>query len=75
MEELKSKNLQVRVAHALVNPVTATVPLRLLNLSSDATPVFKGTKVTKVKECDTLSIAAMNVNTDAEKIPKVPKLK
>ena len=52
LEECKLKNLPVRVARALVNPVTPTVPVRLLNLSSDTTTVFKGTKVATVEECN-----------------------
>ena len=52
LEECKSKNLPVRVTRALVNPVTPTVPVRLLNLSSDTTTVFKGTKVATVEECN-----------------------
>ena len=53
LEECKLKNLPVRVIRALVNPVTMTVPVRLLNLSLDTTTVFKGTKVATVEECDT----------------------
>ena len=52
LEECKLKNLPVRVARALVNPVTPTVPVRLLNLSLDTTTVFKGTKVATVEECN-----------------------
>ena len=51
LEECKSKNLPVRVACTLINPVTTTVPVRLLNLSSDTTTVFKATKVATVEEC------------------------
>ena len=40
---VESKNLPVRVAHVLVNPATMTVPVRLLNLSSDTSTVLKGT--------------------------------
>ena len=49
LEECKSRNLPVRVVRALVNPVATTVPDRLLNLSSDMTVVFKGTKVATVE--------------------------
>ena len=66
LEECKSRNLPVRVAHALVSPVTTTVPVRLLNLSSDTTVVFKGTKVATVEEYDTVPIGATNWTTTAE---------
>ena len=56
LEECKLKNLPVRVAHTLVNPVTTTVPVRLLNLSPNTATVFKGTKVATVEECDTTPI-------------------
>ena len=76
LEECKSKNLPVRVARALVNPITRTMPVRLLNLSSDTTTVFKGTKVATVEECDTAPIIrAMSVSTAAEKIPRVSESK
>ena len=76
LEEYKLKNLPVRATRALVNPVTMTVPVRLLNLSSDTTTVFKGTKVATVEECDTAPIIrAMNVSTEAEKIPRVSESK
>ena len=76
LEECKSKNLPVRVARALVNPVTTTVPVRLLNLSSDTTTVFKGTKVATVEKCDTAPIIrAMSVSTTTEKIPRVSESK
>lgn len=52
LEECKLKNLPVRATRALVNPVTMTVPVRLLNLSSDTTTMFKSTKVATVEECD-----------------------
>ena len=52
LEECKLKNLPVRVASALINPVNTTVPVRLLNLSSDTTTAFKGTKVATAEECD-----------------------
>jgi len=66
LEECKSRNLPVRVARALVNPVATTVPVRLLNLSSDMTVVFKGTKVATVEEYNTVPIGAMNVTTAGE---------
>ena len=76
LEECKSKNLPVRVARALVNPITRTMPVRLLNLSSDTTTVFKGTKVATVEECDTAPIIrAMSVSTAAEKIPRLSESK
>ena len=76
VEECKSKNLPVRVAHALVNPVTTTVPVRLLNLSSDIAVVFKGTKLATVEECNTTPvIRAMSVNAAAEKVPRMSKSK
>ena len=76
LEECKSKNLPMRVACALVNLVTTTVPVRLLNLSSDTTTMFKGTKVATVEEYDTAPIIrVMRVSTAAEKIPRVPESK
>lgn len=76
LEDNKSQNLPVRVACALVNPVTATVPVRLLNLSSDTTTGFKGTKVATVEECDTVPVEAMSVTTAVgEKEPGVPESK
>ena len=66
LEECKSRNLPVRVARALVSPVTTTVPVRLLNLSSETTVVFKGTKVATVEEYDTVPIGATNWTTTAE---------
>ena len=76
LEEYKSKNLPVRVTRALVSPVTTTVPVRLLNLSSDTTTVFKGTKVATVEECDTTPVVrVMSVNTATEKILRVSESK
>ena len=76
VEECKSKNLPVRVARALVNPVTTTVPVRLLNLSSDTAVVFKGTKLATVEECNTTPvIRAMSVNAAAEKVPRMSESK
>ena len=75
LEECKSKNLPVRVARALVNPVTTNVPIRLLNLSSDATTVFKGAKVATVEEYDTTPIRALSGSTAAEKRPRVSESK
>ena len=66
LEECKSRNLPVRVARALVSPVTTTVPVRLLNLSSDTTVVFKGTKVATVEEYDSVPIGVTNWTTTAE---------
>ena len=60
LEECKLKNLPVRVVCAIVNPVTTTVPVRLLNLS------LEGTKVATVEECNTASIIrVMSVSTAA----------
>ena len=76
LEECKSKNLPVRITRALVNPITRTMPVRLRNLSSDTTTVFKGTKVATVEECDTAPIIReMSVSTAAEKIPRVSESK
>ena len=76
VEECKSKNLPVRVARALVNPVTTTVPVRLLNLSSDTAVVLKGTKLVTVEECNTTPvIRAMNVSAAVEKVPRISKSK
>lgn len=76
MEECKSKNLPVRVARALVNPVTTTVPVRLLNLSSDTSIMFKGTKLATVEECNmTPIIRAMSINATTEKVPRISESK
>ena len=76
MEECKSKNLPVGVARALINPVTTTVPVRLLNLSSDTAIVFKGTKLATVEECNTTPIiTAMSVNATTEKVPRISESK
>ena len=71
MEKCRSKNLPVRVVRALVNPVTTTVPVRLLNLSADRTTVFKGTKVATIEECDTTPVRVMSMTTVVEKTPIV----
>ena len=76
LEECKSKNLPVSVACALVNPVTPTMPVRLLNLSSDTTTVIKGTKLATVEECNTAPIIrVMSVSTTPVKIPRVSESK
>ena len=76
VEECKLKNLPVRVARALVNPVATTVPDRLLNLSSDTATVFKGTKLATVEECNrTPIIRAMSVNATVEKVPRISESK
>ena len=66
----------MRVACALVNPVTTTVPVRLLNLSSNTAIVFKGTKLATVEECNTTPIIrAMSINATTEKVPRISKSK
>ena len=62
LEECTSRGLPIRVARAVVNPVSSTVPLRLLNLSSDTTTVFKDTKVATVEKCEMSPVPVVNTN-------------
>lgn len=50
LEECTSKSLPIRVARAVVNPMSSTVPIQLLNLSSATATVFKDMKVATVEK-------------------------